>query len=222
MLEKHAYFDQETAGKIVGYVNDIETFNTPDDVLNRLDDIISQKNSIRVHGANRFSVKVGDWRRIELGKNAFVHRDVPKGWVEEWIAFVTSGHPLGLMTARICLAPFSWTELFEAVWSGRDRPMALRARAKIRHTRWVRVPGWRAMGGGVLVPRGSRQLLHTTGAWSALHGRQFGSYPFGTTSWSRRRACRFKCGPDRKGAVGIATGFNWFDDTGNGNGAWPG
>jgi len=84
---------------------------TPDEVLNRLDDIISEKQPIRVHGANRFSVKVGDWRRIELGKNVFVHRDVPQGWLEEWAAFVASGHPIGLMTARTCLAPFTWTQL---------------------------------------------------------------------------------------------------------------
>ena len=84
---------------------------TPDEVLNRLDEITSEKNPIRVHGANRFSVKVGDWRRIELGKNVFVHRDVPRGWLEEWAAFVASGHPIGLMTARKCLAPFTWTEL---------------------------------------------------------------------------------------------------------------
>ena len=89
----------------------VEGLATPDEVLNRLDDIVSEKNGIRVQGANRFSVKVGDWRRIELGKNAFVHRDVPRAWLEEWCAFVASGHPVGLMTARMCLAPFTWTEL---------------------------------------------------------------------------------------------------------------
>ena len=92
---------------------EVEDLATPDEVLNRLDEITSERNAIRVHGANRFSVKVGDWRRIELGKNTFVHRDVPRGWVEEWAAFVASGHPVGLMTARMCLAPFTWTELLE-------------------------------------------------------------------------------------------------------------
>ena len=111
MLARHTYFDQETRTRIIDYSMEVEGLETPDEVLNRLHDIISEKNPIRVQGANRFSVKVGDWRRIELGKNVFVHRDVPRGWLEEWAAFVASGHPMGLMTARMCLAPFTWTEL---------------------------------------------------------------------------------------------------------------
>jgi len=111
MLAKHTYFDQETSMRIIDYTVQVESLQTPDEVLNTLDAIISEIKPIRVHGANRFSVKVGDWRRIELGRNVFVHHDVPKGWVEEWAAFVARGHPLGLMTARTCLAPFTWSEL---------------------------------------------------------------------------------------------------------------
>ena len=111
MSAERTYFDHETTTRIIDYTVEVEGLRTPDEVLNRLDDIISEKKPIRVHGANRFSVKVGDWRRIEVGKNVFVHRDVPQGWLEEWAAFVASGHPIGLMTARTCLAPFTWTEL---------------------------------------------------------------------------------------------------------------
>ena len=95
---EQTYFDQETTTRIIDYTVEVEGLRTPDEVLSRLDDIISEKKPIRVHGANRFSVKVGDWRRIELGKNVFVHRDVPRGWQEEWAAFVASGQPIGLMT----------------------------------------------------------------------------------------------------------------------------
>ena len=95
---KQTYFDQETRAKIIDYSMEVENLPTADVVLNRLDDIISENNPIRVQGANRFPTKVGDWRRIELGKNTFLHRDVPRFWTEEWIAFVKSGHCLGLMT----------------------------------------------------------------------------------------------------------------------------
>jgi LuxR family quorum sensing-dependent transcriptional regulator len=108
---KQTYFDQETRTKIIDYSMEVESLTSPDQVLNRMHDIVSEKNPIRVHGANRFPTKVGDWRRIELGKNAFVHHNVPQGWTEEWIAFVKSGHCIGLMTARMCLAPFTWTEV---------------------------------------------------------------------------------------------------------------
>jgi DNA-binding CsgD family transcriptional regulator len=108
---KQTYFDHEARTKIIDYSMEVEHLTTPDEVLNRLHDIISEKNPICVHGANRFPTKVGDWRRIQLGKNTFIHREVPRGWTEEWVAFVESGHCIGLMTARMCLAPFTWTEM---------------------------------------------------------------------------------------------------------------
>ena len=56
---EQTYFDHETTTRIVDYTVEVEGLRTPDEVLNRLDDIISEKQPIRVHGANRFSVKVG-------------------------------------------------------------------------------------------------------------------------------------------------------------------
>jgi DNA-binding CsgD family transcriptional regulator len=108
---KQTFFDQETRSKIIDYSMEVESLITPDEVLSKLHDITSKKNPVRILGANRFSVKVGDWRRIELRKNVFIHRDAPRGWVEEWAAFVASGYPAGLMTVRMCLAPVTWTEL---------------------------------------------------------------------------------------------------------------
>jgi LuxR family quorum sensing-dependent transcriptional regulator len=105
------FFDQDTMNKIVDYAMDVASLASPDEVLNRLHDIISGNNAIRVHGANRFSVKVGDWERLEPGKNLFIHRDVPRRWLEEWMAYVATGYAAGLMIARTCLAPFTWTEL---------------------------------------------------------------------------------------------------------------
>jgi hypothetical protein len=108
VLVKQTFFDQETRINIIDYSMEVENLATPNEVLNRLHDIVSRNNLVRVHGANRFPSKVGDWRRVEIGKNAFIHHSVPQGWTEEWTAFVKSGHCLGLMTARMCLAPFSW------------------------------------------------------------------------------------------------------------------
>ena len=112
MSARQAYFDQETRNRLIDYWMEVEGLATPDEVLNRLHDITSEKNPIRVLGANRFSFNVGDWRRIELGKNVFIHKDVPRGWLEEWSAFVASGQPMGLMTSRKCLAPFTLDRAF--------------------------------------------------------------------------------------------------------------
>jgi DNA-binding CsgD family transcriptional regulator len=107
----HSIFDQETIRRIIDFSSEVGALTTPHDVLNRLNEIVSPRSPIRVHGASRFSAKPGDWRRIELGRNVFVHKDVPRDWLTEWSAFVANGHPLGLMTLRMCLAPFTWTEL---------------------------------------------------------------------------------------------------------------
>jgi DNA-binding CsgD family transcriptional regulator len=111
MSSASAFFDSTTIARIIDYSSEVENLATPDGVLDRLHEIVAEKTAIRVHGANRFSVKRSDWTWIEEGKSAFVHKSVPPGWLEEWLAFVKSGYPSGLMLTRICLAPFTWTEL---------------------------------------------------------------------------------------------------------------
>jgi LuxR family quorum sensing-dependent transcriptional regulator len=107
----HALLDQETIRRIIDFPSELEALSTPHEVLNRLNEIVSARSPIQVHGASRFSARTGDWRRIELGRNVFVHESVPRQWLSEWSAFVANGHPLALMTLRMCLAPFTWTEL---------------------------------------------------------------------------------------------------------------
>jgi len=107
---KQTFFDHETRINIIDYSMEVEGLTTPSEVLDMLHDIVSKQSPVRVLGANRFPTKVGDWRRIELGKNTFIHRDVPKGWTDEWTAFLRAGHCVGLMSARMCLAPFTLTE----------------------------------------------------------------------------------------------------------------
>jgi hypothetical protein len=53
MSAEQNYFDQETTVRILDYTVEVEGLRTPDEVLNRLDEIISEKKPIRVHGANR-------------------------------------------------------------------------------------------------------------------------------------------------------------------------
>jgi len=111
MLANRTGLDHRTIENIIDYSVDVASVTTPEHVLSRLHDTIASTTTLRVLGANRFSVKVGDWRRLQLGKTVFVHPDVPRGWMDEWAAFVAGGHPIGLMTSRMCLAPFTWTEL---------------------------------------------------------------------------------------------------------------
>jgi DNA-binding CsgD family transcriptional regulator len=105
------FFDEATIGKLIRYPLEVEGLDTTERVLGLLHDIIATTGPLHILGANRFAVKVGDWRRLEIGKTIFIHSSVPRGWVNEWRAFVTNGYPIGLLTARMCIAPFTWTEL---------------------------------------------------------------------------------------------------------------
>ena len=58
MLARHTYFDQETRTRIIDYSMEVGGLKAPDEVLNRLHNIVSERNPIRVLGANRFSVKL--------------------------------------------------------------------------------------------------------------------------------------------------------------------
>src|SRR5262245_9254244 len=98
------FFDDATIARLIDYSTEVGELRSPDAVLDRLHDITAS-SFINVQGANRFSAKVGNWRHLEIGKSIFIHRSVPQGFVEEWAAFVCSGLPIGLMTARIYLAP---------------------------------------------------------------------------------------------------------------------
>ena len=55
-----AFFDRDTGLKLIDYSMEVENLVTPDQVLNRLDEIVSEKSPIRVLGANRFAAKAGD------------------------------------------------------------------------------------------------------------------------------------------------------------------
>jgi DNA-binding CsgD family transcriptional regulator len=147
-----AFFDADAIAELIDYCMDVGRLASVDDVLNRLHEIVSRKSCVRVFGANRFAARLGDWRRIEIGKTVFFHKDVPHGWVEEWAAFVANGHPLvGLITARMCLAPFTWKEL----WTMLD-PVGI--------DRWpIELAIKHGMRDGYLCPVGGRWVV---GYWS--------------------------------------------------------
>jgi DNA-binding CsgD family transcriptional regulator len=105
------FFDDVATSRIIHYSLEVGDLATPDEVLDRLHAIVSEKTPICVQGAGRFSPRPGDWKRPEIGKTLFVHKSVPRDWLEEWLAFIKSGYPSGLMVARLSLAPFTWTEL---------------------------------------------------------------------------------------------------------------
>ncbi len=152
MLSTQTLFDPDVVAELIDYCMQVEQISEVDGVLDRLHEIISRKSCVRVFGANRFAARRCDWRRVEIGKTVFFHKDVPRGWIDEWSAFVADGHPLvGLMTARMCLAPFTWREL----WTMLD-PVGI--------DRWpIELAIKHGMRDGFLCPVGGRWVV---GYWS--------------------------------------------------------
>lgn len=97
--------------QLIDYASRVEDLKTPSEVLNDLSVITTRSLPLSVLGAVRLPLKSGDWEAIQLGKSAFLHKDVPKGWWEEY-KIVARGRfrPL-LSLAQSSIASHTWTEV---------------------------------------------------------------------------------------------------------------
>lgn len=59
----------------------------------------------------RLPLKSNDWESIQLGKPIFLHRDVPKGWWEEYGTLAHGKFRPLLFLARSGMASQTWTEV---------------------------------------------------------------------------------------------------------------
>jgi LuxR family quorum sensing-dependent transcriptional regulator len=84
---------------------------TPDEVLDALD-VFAKKclSPLSALGAARFPIQTSDWRSTRLGRDAFLHSSVPKGWWDEYSAMAQREHDPGVMMARLSLMACSLSE----------------------------------------------------------------------------------------------------------------
>jgi DNA-binding CsgD family transcriptional regulator len=84
---------------------------TPDEILEALD-VLAKKclPPLSVLGAARFPIQTSDWRSTRLGRDAFLHPSVPKGWWEEYASIAQREHDPGVMMARMSLMACSLSE----------------------------------------------------------------------------------------------------------------
>jgi len=87
---------------------------TPDAVLNALD-VLAKKclPPLSALGAARFPIQTSDWRSTRLGRDAFLHSSVPKGWWEEYADMAQREHDPGVMMARLSLMACSLSETMQ-------------------------------------------------------------------------------------------------------------
>jgi len=101
----------ELSARLLDYATRVEHTRMPDEVLDELNLAARSSLPLSVLAAARLPLKSGDWETIQLGKSAFVHKDVPEGWWEDYHAFAQGKFRPMLFLARSSLASFTWTEV---------------------------------------------------------------------------------------------------------------
>ncbi len=97
--------------RLLDYAADVGALQSPCEVLNELHAVTSGDLPLSVLGAARFPIKSGDWDAVQLGKSAFLHKDVPAHWWEEYKALMHGKFRPVLFLASSSLAAYTWTEV---------------------------------------------------------------------------------------------------------------
>ncbi len=111
-----------TLPTLTAYTKRVATRTTPEEVLDALHELTMIHFPVSVLGAGRLPFKTNDWVSIELGRNVFIHRSVPKGWWEGYSEAASRHYDPGLIMARTSLMAYTWVEtmrMFDPV--GADR-----------------------------------------------------------------------------------------------------
>ena len=101
----------ELQARLFEYTGRVEELRSPDEVLNQLDAITKPELSLSVFFAMRFPMKSGDWEFVQLGKSAFLHKDVPEGMWEEYHTHAPGKFRPVLFLAASSMASHTWTEV---------------------------------------------------------------------------------------------------------------
>ena len=105
----HASADVQ--GELLEFSRTVSAGKTPSEVLDALHHVTACTSPhLGVLGAARFPLKATNWGAIRLGKSVFLHKDVPDGWWEEYVALAPTRFTPSLSLARSSLASFTWTE----------------------------------------------------------------------------------------------------------------
>jgi DNA-binding CsgD family transcriptional regulator len=102
---------RDVQARLINYANRVEQLRSPDEVLDELNTITAQSLSLSVLGAARFPSQSGDWESIQVGKSAFLHKDIPEGWWEDFNALAPDRFRPMAFLAMTSMASYTWTEV---------------------------------------------------------------------------------------------------------------
>ena len=78
MARQAARNNSRLGQRLLKFARDIDTFDTPDEVLNALHTITSRECGLNVLGALQFPIKFGDLASLVRGQTIFLHASAPK------------------------------------------------------------------------------------------------------------------------------------------------
>ncbi|MFW6024298.1 MAG: response regulator transcription factor [Dichotomicrobium sp.] len=98
---------------LLDFIARIETFTSPDGVLDGLHQIVHRNCELNVIGAMLLPLQWRNWSAVTPGRTAFLHASVPSGWFEEWFAHIREHPAPGLDMAHSALAPYTMSDLMQ-------------------------------------------------------------------------------------------------------------
>jgi DNA-binding CsgD family transcriptional regulator len=95
------------------FTDNVSRRRTPDEVLDALDGLAKYLPPLSALGAARFPIQTSDWRSTRLGRDAFLHSSVPRGWWDEYAAMARHEDDPGVMMAKYSLMASTWSETMQ-------------------------------------------------------------------------------------------------------------
>ncbi len=95
------------------FTEHVSSAKTPGEVLDGLDDFASQLLPVNMLGVGRMPQRTSDWRKIEVGRDVFLHPSAPVAWWNEYAAKAAQGYDPGIMMAKSSLMAYTWTETMQ-------------------------------------------------------------------------------------------------------------
>jgi DNA-binding CsgD family transcriptional regulator len=103
------------ADDLLRFTRTVDSLDTPEAVLNALDEITWPSCHVHVLGAELVPMNFGTTESLVVGKTVFLHKSTPKGWWEERIELSARSPAPGDVAARLALAPFTTSEMMKSL-----------------------------------------------------------------------------------------------------------
>ena len=105
----------QLATDLLRFTETVDSLDTPEAVLDALDEITWRSCHAHVLGAELLPLNFGTTDSLVVGKTVFLHKSAPKGWWEQRMELSAISPAPGDVAARLALAPFTTSEMMKSL-----------------------------------------------------------------------------------------------------------